>query len=174
MSETTLGHLIKEIAWRDAVHVACAPMFANCDLSPGEHVGIVRDGVAGHHEPFIGIVDPFLTEPVIKGERFWLVLYPKSVTGIRHEWTHPAFQGQPDSPTAREWITEFAGRWKYSFDEFMVGAKRYIADGQQLDDNWEQLDVTDEEWIVFWQHYHTLTGVSIGSVNTVFVVCCPN
>lgn len=175
--ETTLGRLIDWPAGRDAVHVACAPMIADCVLAPGEHVGIASDGVAGKGEPFVGIVDPFLGDLVLKGQKFWLVLYPKTVTGIRHHWTHPSFQDEPeDSVGSREWITAFAARWKYSFDDFMLGAREYVRRDYALDSNWQNQDgeVTDEEWGAFWDHFHTLTGLSIKDKDKEFVSCCPN
>lgn len=173
--ETTLGKLIDGPAGRDAVHFACAPMIADCDLSPGEHIGIVRDGVAGKIEPLVGITDPFLKESVPEGQKFWMVLYPKTVTSLRHHWTHPSFQDAPEDPVAQAWITAFASKWKYSFDEFMAGAREYIQKDYKLDDKWEQLDVDDEDWRTFWDHFHTLTGLSIGDgADKVFVICCPN
>lgn len=150
-------------------------MVAACDIAPGEHVGIVRDGVAGKCEPFVGIADPFLKENVKEGQKFWLVLYPKTVTGIRHHWKHPLFQDNPeDEKDSREWITAFAERWDYSFDKFMAGAREYIEKASELDDNWKQLEVPDEEWAAFWEHFHTLTGLSIGDREKEFVICCPN
>ncbi len=174
-SETTLGELITGHAIRDAVHVACAPMTADCDLAPGEHVGIVCEGFAGKCEPFVGIVDPFLKSEVRVGQIFWLVLYPKTVTSLKHVWEHPAFQDAPkDSKLAEQWVTEFAARWGYSFDDFMEGARGYYANGTELDDDFKQLDVSDEDWNTFWEHFHTLTGQSIVGREKEFVRCCPN
>jgi hypothetical protein len=78
---------------RDAVHVAIAPVTAAVRLVPGQHVGLAQDNphVAGPYGRNIGIVDPFLTAAVEPGQRFWLVLYPGTITGLRHVWTHPAF-----------------------------------------------------------------------------------
>jgi hypothetical protein len=39
----------------------------------------------------IGIVDPFLDQPVRPGEEFWVFVYPNTITGMRHYWQHPAF-----------------------------------------------------------------------------------
>jgi hypothetical protein len=80
-----------EHARRDAVHVAVAPVVAAAHLLPGQHVGVLADGRAGADEEPIGVVDPFLTEAVRPGQRFWLLLYPGTITSLRHVWTHPAF-----------------------------------------------------------------------------------
>lgn len=87
-----LGELAAEDAWRDAIHVAVAPVVAASELQPGQHVGVLEDGRADAIEKTIGIVDPFLTEPVHPGERFWLLTYPNTITSLRHVWTHPAFR----------------------------------------------------------------------------------
>lgn len=90
-----LGQLAGPSARRDAVHVAVAPVVAAQDLDPGAHVGIRDDGKAYWCDPFapptVGVVDPFLTRRVKEGERFWIFLYPGTVTSLRHVWTHPAF-----------------------------------------------------------------------------------
>jgi hypothetical protein len=92
-----LGKLIEGDERRDAVHVAVAPVTAGERLSPGQHVGFVgeRVGVAGRP---IGVVDPFPTADVKEGERFWLFLYPGTITSLRHVWTHPAFTPRPPTP----------------------------------------------------------------------------
>lgn len=90
-----LGKLIETAdRRRDAVHVAVVPVTAETELTPGQAVGLTRSNdfeFAGVSENPIGIVDPFLTSPVQAGQRFWLLLYPGTITSLRHVWTHPAF-----------------------------------------------------------------------------------
>ncbi|HVK17304.1 MAG TPA: hypothetical protein VM533_10175 [Fimbriiglobus sp.] len=106
MNGPNLGSLIDDgDRRRDAVHIAVAPVTAAGTLAPGQHVGFVSEGnleTVGVSESPIGIVDPFLREPVQKGERFWLFVYPNTITGLRHVWTHPAFQAQYQSAMKRE------------------------------------------------------------------------
>lgn len=90
-----LGELIEDgDRRRDAIHVAIAPVTAVERLAPGQHVGLVREDdpeLVGACDSTIGVVDPFLTAAVETGQRFWLFLYPGTITGLRHVWTHPAF-----------------------------------------------------------------------------------
>ena len=90
-----LGQLIEDgDRRRDAIHIAVAPVTAAQRLAPGQHVGLVQEGnleLVGPCEHAIGVVDPFLAEEVERGQRFWLFLYPGTITGLRHVWTHPAF-----------------------------------------------------------------------------------
>lgn len=92
-----LGKLVTGPAGRDAVHVAVAPVQAAGALFPGERVGLRPGGTAGRvpDREEIGIVDPFLPDPVRPGETFWLCLFPGTVTSLRHVWTHPAFAPKP-------------------------------------------------------------------------------
>ena len=93
-----IGKLIEGPAFRDAIHIAVAPVVAGCLLEPGMHVGLtyVKDKgmVAGNFAGVatIGIVDPFLNEFVQEGQKFWLFVYVNTVQNLRHSWTHPAFQ----------------------------------------------------------------------------------
>ena len=78
---------------RDAIHVAVAPVTAQTTLFPGEPVSLVEGtAVVGRGNANVGIIDPFLKQSVQAGERCWLLLYPNSVTSIRHIWSHPVFQ----------------------------------------------------------------------------------
>lgn len=92
MSETKLGQLIDGTARRDAVHVAIAPVQAAERMTPGQRCGVRFDGCAWTRAKIIGIVDPFLTEPVEEGQWFYLCLFPGTVTGMRHHWSHPSFE----------------------------------------------------------------------------------
>src|SRR5262245_55868441 len=93
-----LGEIINPLdnPQKDAIHIAIAPVVAGCNgLKPGEHITLDKDGSATREglllNQAIGIVDPFLKEEVLIGQTFWVFLYPKTVTNIRHDWTHPAF-----------------------------------------------------------------------------------
>lgn len=117
------GRLIEDHeVQRDAIHVALAPATASVRLSPGQHVGLVRDDdvhLAGPVDSNIGIVDPFLTEHVEVGQRFWLFLYPNTVTGLRHIWTHPAFNAAAAHARAVEKSSEPATSARSLRDDFL-------------------------------------------------------
>lgn len=88
----TLGTIIGEGAGRDAIHLAVEPVIAAHRLLPAQDVGLLEDGKAGTSLNPVGIVDPFLKRAVKPGEKFWLVVYPRQITSLRHVWEHPAFE----------------------------------------------------------------------------------
>lgn len=110
MSDVTLGQLTTIDTPRDAIHVAVIPMKAATDLDAGSPVN--QHGWKSDYAP-VGIVDPFLTRVVKKGEVFWCMLYPKSIVGMRHHWVHPAFpseteKGFPFTPEeSKAWLEAF-------------------------------------------------------------------
>jgi len=92
----TLGTIITPNEKRDAIHLAVFNAVAGENLQPGDHIYLTDDSGARLFRPGdevtpLGIVDPFLTEPVAKGERFWLIVYPRQITSLRHVWEHPNF-----------------------------------------------------------------------------------
>jgi hypothetical protein len=104
----TLGTIITE-GGRDAIHLAVEPIVAAHTLRPGDHVGIVDGKATVFADKTLGIVDPFLTASVKKGEKFWMVIYPRTIGSLRHVWTHPDFADavevpsvSSDSPTIAE------------------------------------------------------------------------
>lgn len=92
----TLGTIITEKEKRDAIHLAVYPAIAGGCFSPSDRVHLGPDGkayAAGGRSgnEATGIVDPFLERNVFPGDRFWLVLLPRTVKSLRHVWEHPAF-----------------------------------------------------------------------------------
>ncbi len=167
----TLGAIIDETAGRDAIHLAVEPVIAAHTLRPGDHVGLLSGGKAGASETPVGIVDPFLGRTVQPGERFWLVVYPRQITSLRHVWTHPAFgdavepAAKPDDEVtaSRKWIEDFAARIPLAYDVLMEGARAYICSGDYLcfGGLLEGEYVPDE----FWPHYERVTGEKVAEDN---------
>jgi hypothetical protein len=102
----TLGTIIDDRAKRDAIHLAVIPAFAGHQLSPGRrvsfHRGVAYEDEQIHGDVVVGIVDPFLVNDVSKGERFWLVLLPRTIQSLRHVWSHPAFPDEPVAGSVRD------------------------------------------------------------------------
>lgn len=115
MSEVNIGSLITnpELFKKDAVHMAMVQIRSSDRFLPGEHVGLNDKGEAIQSDNPIGIVDPFLKKAVEPGDPFWLWMYPKTISNLRHDWNHPALDKvekskkqneQPETPLNREWI----------------------------------------------------------------------
>lgn len=90
--DIVLGEFITGEARKDAIHVAIAPVTAGEQLIAGEHVSVVN-GMArpSRASDKVGIVDPFIKGPIVPGRRIWVLLYPGTVSSLRHEWDHPSF-----------------------------------------------------------------------------------
>lgn len=106
-TQNTIGQLLKYGAVRDAIHVAVAPVGAGENtLHPGQRIGVTPEDeyemsyIAAPDSPCVGIVDPFLTQPVKPYETFWLFLLPNTITALSHNWSHPAFASLTAVPTA--------------------------------------------------------------------------
>lgn len=172
----TLGTIIDETAGRDAIHLAVEPVIAGEHLKPGQDIGI-RDGRAyGSDVKLLGIVDPFLPSFVQPGQMFWLIVYPRTITSLRHVWSHPEFE-QIDtekraiaervalritSGSSQEWLKNYADAKGISYDEMMRVAKShseghwdYITLGE------DDTDLPDE----FWDHYQKVTGEKVPEIN---------
>lgn len=112
-TEPKLGQLAPD-AQRDAVHVAVIPVVATVKVHPGQRVNAA--GVPSDKP--VGIVDPYLETAVLPGERYFLCLFPGTVTSLRHVWTHPSFEdvlkserGEDSTRAASEkWLREYAAR----------------------------------------------------------------
>lgn len=131
----TLGTII-ESGGRDAIHLAVEPVIAAEDLYPGQHVGIGSEGATTNGVKKLGIVDPFIMGPVPKGKMFWLVVYPRQITSLRHVWEHPDFVEKKspivsdrimtEKEMSEEWIKKFADRINQHPNQLMMAAERWI------------------------------------------------
>lgn len=93
-TEIALGKVIEGEFEKDAIHIALVPVVSNEQLAPGQSVRLFQDSqkvVESFVSGAIGIVDPFLTGLVYPGQKFWMMLFPNTITSLRHDWTHPAF-----------------------------------------------------------------------------------
>lgn len=140
-NEPNIGALIEGDATRDAIHIAVAPVIASMRLSPGQSVALNEEGHAAANlaKNDIGIVDPFLDGTVSKGDKFWLFLFPRTITSLHHVWEHPAFPLPKATPTpiatseqeSEAWLRAYAKRVNtYDNDEeayrnLIEGARRH-------------------------------------------------
>lgn len=177
-----LGQIITEPQQRDAIHIAVAPVeCGDKRLLPGSHVGFCEGStsvVTKDSALLIGIIDPFISDVVMNGEKCWLFLYPGSITSLRHDWTHPAFVQQlptiqqviagekaaddksPSEKWMREWAVRHVGHDYYgdrgSFSEDTAYAFAIEAGHQNHIGPYEDArDFIDDEW---WSHWETITG----------------
>lgn len=164
-----LGKLITSEQHRDAIHVAVMPMEAGAALYPGVHVG-VENGIARQSGELIGVVDPFLKELVQEGEKFWLFLYPGSIKSLRHEWLHPAFDGD----ACRDILKEDSERWLRKFciehptdrgDSIDYDAMiEKLKDEDGLEHGFNAPEITSE----FEKHFKIVTGSEVKG----YFTCC--
>jgi hypothetical protein len=179
-----LGNLITDDQHRDAVHIAVAPVIAGMELHPGEHIGFVGNAyTVGTNTAHIGIVDPFLSGPVYKGNKFYMFLYPNTITSLRHEWSHPDFEKEDalaeveptyltlkGSPAEEKWVTEYAERIGSNYSELMAGAADYQENGHYLSKG----DVFDGEYISeeFWEKFEVITRTTISDRGSFLSCSC--
>ena len=195
----TMGGLLPDDAFgRDAVHVAVIAVVAADHLKPGQNVGLAAVEANAHGDPTatsygakcIGIVDPFLTEPVFPGSRFWLFLYPRTITGLTHIWTHPdlpavaatgtAPLGVYATPTQKlaseRWLRDFCEGADCPEYETLLAAAEKVADGvahfwdpEYL--HFNDLDAHGDIPPEFWDHVSIVLGKPIKGTRAKYFSC---
>lgn len=175
----TLGMKIGQNEKRDAIHLAVEPVIAGETLKAGQHIGL-RDGKAyleynlDENQKPLGIVDPFLAEPVNKGEKFWLIVYPRKITSLRHVWSHPAFpevsdlaHDEPIRIQAEQWLKDFCESHDMPDYETVMKA---IRDEPLSDDGEVSVRKDGDYWtfintdahcdvpVEFWEHVEIVLG----------------
>lgn len=181
----TMGAMLPDDAiGRDAVHVAVFSATAPQVVFPGQDVGIVQrtDGdalVSAKVEPLIGIVDPFIRSSIPVGARFWVYLYPRTITALAHRWSHPAFEttetayATPNARAASEaWLRGFIAISDVpGYDEVMREAE-LIADGNGYGDSITfGVDASGEIPNEFWDHVAIVLGRQIKGPRARYFAC---
>jgi hypothetical protein len=189
----TLGTIIGDGAGRDAIHLAVEPVVASERLLAGQDVYLLPDGRAAKgKDNAVGIVDPFLRQSVKEGEKFWLVVYPRQITSLRHVWSHPAFPEELGSDQfteeqraqakaiakrlegvtpSEQWIREEADRIGVTYEELMDHAKQRAADEWHYwseGGRFEGVSLRNG----FWDHYGKVVGEEVGDKGHFFSCSC--
>jgi hypothetical protein len=120
----------------------------------------------------VGVVDPFLFELVKPGDRFWLLLNPGSITGLRHDWSHPDFPNRAASDTAEaeeseRWLREYIGNPEYYGDTFEEVIDNLIAGRGGTVYGREERQPPEE----FWYHLERYTGVAVSRLGNEYFDC---
>lgn len=190
MSDVKLGKLLDPHALpeRDAVHIAIFPAIVGDKyVCAGEKVVLSRNepntvfsayrneyALEDDKLPEIGIIDPFLrivrgdgcvTESAGRGEAVWVYLYPNTVTGMIHKWSHPEIDKAPKTMSEAElWLRRFADKWHFSYRE-MMDATRFddafedhyiVSRGESIDH-----DELQAEMGTFWEMVERLSGTEV-------------
>lgn len=182
-TQHAIGKLASPDSLPDAIHIAVAPMMAETKLYPGQPVGLVsRAPDIGGTPDFtearkaIGLVDPFLKDPVFPEQWFWCFLLPNTISSLRHVWTHPAWEGVSPQEAevevrykraAENEIRKMAAEMGIRYDELLAHAKTWAEGGwkgtypdtvvQQDSQTWQ--DNFDPG--TFWPAYEILTGTKV-------------
>lgn len=109
--DVLVGQLLTGEVFRDAIHIAIAPVSCKLKLRPGQKIelvaGSMTEVIPAVDDIGIGIVDPFLGTIVPAESKFYMFLYPRTITSLRHEWTHPAFKPL-DKTESEEFLEKMA------------------------------------------------------------------
>jgi ribonucleotide reductase alpha subunit len=183
ISLETIGTVgLPAAAGRDAVHIAMVPVVADEILMPNQDVGFVAGDytapatgrVSTKSIKYVGRVDNWLKAPVQPGETFWLMVYPRTITGLKHVWQHndipetgspvPMTEDEAKIDASKKWIENFANNHRVFYDEIMEAAHGYLTYGEYLSQGgkFEGCSVPDE----FWIHYAIVTGKPVDPMET--------
>jgi hypothetical protein len=178
----TLGTIITD-GGRDAIHLAVEPVIAGEDLLPACHIGI-KDGKAYMttvNIKALGIVDPFITGKINEGQKFWLIVYPRQITSLRHVWEHPDFLQIEEAPKpnlesefdrSQAWITNFAEQIDQTYNRLMNAADNWVHYEEYTYDNSESYKDHWDKFPEFWKHYEVVRGKAPKSKESFFTCSC--
>lgn len=173
-SSPPIGQILtEEQITRDAIHIAVFSATSTEKVYPNEDVGIVghEHGTdlyfvsSSTEKGFCGKVDPFLRNPVLPGKIFLVFLYPNTITGMKHIYSHPHLDNWDESvdtemKKAKDYLMRAVGSLGFnSYDELRdwVGDifQGYDEDCLHTDSGSEWMNENSEE---FWKNYEMVYG----------------
>lgn len=170
MEQVAIGKILKGGEQRDAIHIAIAPVMARDKLAPGQDIGFIDPAnpeVVGPCDNPVGIVDPFLKGMVYPMQRIYMFLYPNTVTGMRHEWTHPAFK-EPQKAAievfsqrisdAKAWLEKFGEEYNLTCDELVEVVQDCRKNGGYHRLGFDTPNSAYSDRREFWRNYEIVTG----------------
>jgi hypothetical protein len=173
----TLGTII-ESGGRDAIHLAVEPILAGEQLFPGQHIGIIDGKATTKAAKKLGIVDPFIIGPVPEDSLFWLIVYPRQITSLRHVWEHPDFTGESEPRLETEveksqaWIMRFAEQIDQTYTRLMAAADLWVEHNDYTYDNSESYKDHWDKFPEFWEHYEIVRGKKVENKEHFFTCSC--
>lgn len=174
----TLGTLIDENQQRDAIHLATEPVTAGEKIYPGQDIGFRKGLAVATADKKVGIADPFLQVPIMPGERFWLIVYPRQITSLRHMWEHPDFPAltfaAPTKVVAEKPKSELTLALEYLESVAREGGVSYTCMMKNANYYEGETEIYTNEGTIypddtFWEKYNTVTGKDIDLDSTGYI-----
>lgn len=182
----TLGTFpIPDNSGRDAIHLAVEPVLAGEKMAAGDRIrsenGIAYRIYRYDNNEATGIVDPFVSGIIQPGEKFWLVVLPRTITSLRHVWSHPLFPEEPVSSyhadaddhyvasPSEQWLRDYARQIDEPFEDLISAAGRFVARGDYFygtacgdpgDEYYGKFE-GESTHPDFWRHYQAFKSVDV-------------
>lgn len=171
MEKVEIGQLLNGSEKKDAIHIAIYPAVADKTLHPGTPVTLRDDdpsiAVQCPAGVSIGIVDPYLRAPLRPGDRFYIFINPGTITGLRHDWTHPMlkpeFEVDRRLEEAKQWMRDFADDVGMSYKEIINAGDMWVKANERTTQYsssaaQDTLNNDKEKTQKFWECYKIITG----------------
>lgn len=174
-----LGTSPVEAGYKDAIHVAIVALRAAKKLEPGEHITLNDNGEAipTSSDKSFGIVDPFLTDNVMRGKLFYGVLNPDEVPNVRHHWDHEkfGFEAPTTPPSRNKYLEQYADLLKISYDELIEACSKMVYDEKETLYNGPLTEQEVKKQLEYigrdlWYEWSSETGYEFENLES---ACCP-
>jgi hypothetical protein len=173
-TEPNIGELATGAERRDAIHVAIIMRTATEVLAPNQPVD--AEGTSKGRK--VGFVDPILRYDVQPGQKYWMWLYPRTVTSLRHVWTHPAFSEEEPMKAnsqqvadAIEWLTDYAKECEITYSELLEATNGYLKSGESYCLGTDTPDRVHYDRREFWRNWEIVTGRRAADNEATFFQC---